>query len=175
MKWSYNLLNDNHNTLWSLITCYLRSAILGNTKKKFTKIVFHRENSINFEKVFQTTFLVRKKSSLNLPNNCQKTLCTLINCSLTSVLLHNTRNLAEIIFSPEKKPFFENLFPTTSKVLQKSTYILRSDYHITLWSLMKCYLRSAILGNTRKNSPKLSFIGKISFFLRKFFKRPRRS
>ena len=119
---------------------------------------FHLEKSI-FLKICLSTSYVIKKVFYHVHNKCQRTLWTLISCSLSFVILDKTRMLRPTNFIYLETRFFYQKFVLSkmSYVLQKWSYNFHSVSQKTIWTLTKRSLRFVTLDNRREKGPK-SFV-----------------
>ena len=70
-------------------------------------------------------------------------------CAIRFVILDNTKKIGPDFFHWKCSLLFKLLFSTTSYMSLKSFFKLHNVSQFIIWSLIKCYLRSGILGKTR--------------------------
>ena len=128
----YNFHSNCLNTCWTLRIRSLSFGALNNTAKRgqnllsswkqqfFERKLFsdicHPESFLYWKfclllqkNVFSTTSQVLKNLSYYFHSKCQKTLSTLINCSLRFFILDNTRKIGQTIFFTGKSAFFSKI------------------------------------------------------------------
>ena len=112
-NWFYNLHSNCQSTHWTLANCPLRFVTLDNTRKNGPK-PFVIGKTAFFSKSLVIETLGSKKRSYSLQNTWQNTLCAPMGCSLTFVIVDNTRKNGPKIFSLERLPSFQKfVFPIT--------------------------------------------------------------
>ena len=104
--------------LWIVAWGLSHSIIRGNIDQKLLSLW----KQLLFRKVcFYQPLRFAKECSYHLHKNCQKTLWTVIYCSLSFVILDNMRKRVKYFFSIGKVAFYQNfVFSTISQVLNKA-------------------------------------------------------
>ena len=128
-----NLLSSQKNdpitcTIIAKIPCgtkeYSMSIRVGNRRENGQNLFFLRDDSLIFEKFGSRLLRSYKKRSHRLHHTCQKTLWTLIYCSLTFFVFDNARNNWRSFINPCKDCFFQKfVLSSTSYVLKKILFL----------------------------------------------------
>ena len=161
-KWSFNF--NNHPrffwrkvTLWTLVSCFRTFVMFYYTRRNRRKSFLLWKDCLFLQKfMFSATSCVMNKWSYNFNINCQVTFYNLIKCSLTFVMFYNTRRNRRKSFLHWKCCLFlqKIMFSATSWVLKKWSFNFNINCHVTLWTLISCFLTFVMFKNTRRNRRK---------------------
>ena len=116
-----------------------------------------------------STYWIPKKWPNHLHTICQKTLLTLIKCSLALFMFDNTGKIGQNLFFTENFAFFSQIFGiSTNSLLPKNwSYYFHNNWQNTLWTLTNCSLTFVMFGNLGRKRPKSSLYWKVCFSLKK--------
>ena len=113
-----------------------------------------------------STYWLPKKWPNYLHTICQKTLLTLIKCSLALFMFDNTGKVGQNLFFTENFAFFSQIFviSTNSLVRKNWSYYFHNNCQNTLWTLTNCSLTFVMFDILGTNRPKCSLYWKVCLF-----------
>ena len=149
-----NYLVDSKKMLFSDIFKF------DNSRKKGHKLFFNGKFAL-FSQKFSPTSEVLKNWSHSFHSNCQKTLWTLIKCSLKFLLREKTVNR---FFSEESLPCSSKIFIFNNLLGPKRMLQVPQYRPKQLVNLKKNFLTFVMFDFTGKNGPKFFFTWKQLFF-----------
>ena len=98
-NWSYYILNNYQNTLWTVTNCSLTFVMFDHMGTNRPKSSLYWKSCFFFQKiVFSRTSWVLKNWSYYFNSQGQNTLWTLLNWSLSFVMPDNTRKTGQLFF-----------------------------------------------------------------------------
>ena len=141
--------------------CFSYSIIRGKIGQK----LLSSQRKLFLQMFVSINLLGSKKCYYHLHNQCQNTLRTLINCSLSIFMFDETRKKRPKSFLHWKGCLVSHNFVfSTTFVPKKRSFIFQNNWQISLWALKSCPLRFFTSDTRRKNGQKLLSSWKQLFF-----------